>query len=74
MTPYETRNMRALAALRMVWAFDWASAAWMPVCKKSHRHEGTFTFTPNTMVGTTQGWLRQGTHIWKPGMVRAMRR
>ena len=44
------------------------------VCKKSHRHEGTFTFTPNTMVGTTQGWLRHGTHIWKPGMVRAMRR
>jgi hypothetical protein len=27
MTPYETRSMRALAALRMVWA----SAAWMAV-------------------------------------------
>jgi hypothetical protein len=27
MTPYETRSMRALAAVRMVWA----SAAWMAV-------------------------------------------
>jgi hypothetical protein len=27
MTPYETRSMRALAALRMVWAL----AAWMAV-------------------------------------------
>jgi hypothetical protein len=31
MSPYETRSLHALAALRMVWAFDWASAAWMAV-------------------------------------------
>jgi hypothetical protein len=31
MTPYETRSMRALAALRMAWRRVWASAAWMAV-------------------------------------------